>query len=201
MSPLSKTIVSRQRFAHKKQNTYSIKISVLLWRPKQEIPLIGEMSRRDKGVWAKPYLEPVTPRSETLSRCFAWSARIALCFFLLKYSAFAAAGSAEHLSQLTAAARGFSQPLCHGARFRYIKQRTHPLGWILCLAPQTGNSPDRGNVPKGQRGMGEAVPRTCDTSVRNIVGSLAWGASRSSLFLPAGRAAASAPGGAARPAS
>ena len=63
----------------------------------------------------------------------AWGARIALCFFLLKYSAFAAAGSAEHLSQLTAAARGFSQPLCHGARFRYIKQRTHPLGWILCL--------------------------------------------------------------------
>ena len=42
------------------------------------------------------------------------------------------------------------------------------------VAPQTGDSPDRGNVPSGQRGMGEAVPRTCDTSVRNMVASLAW---------------------------
>ena len=62
----------RRRFDPLKQETQKPlrRSGFCVWRPKQEISLIGEMSRRDKGVWAKPYLEPVTPRSEI------WSPRL-----------------------------------------------------------------------------------------------------------------------------
>ena len=138
-------------FRAKKQNAYSIKTGVQLWRPKQEIPLIGEMSRRDKRVWAKPYPEPVTPSVRNMVALLAWGASHCSLFLPAQRPPFIRRRRREGVSQLTAAAHSFTQPRHHGC-VPLIRQTQSPA--LLGEASAFG-APNR--------------TRTCDTAVNSRV--------------------------------
>ena len=93
---------------------------VLFWRPKQ-----------DSNLWQY--------RSEILSRCFAWSARIALYFFLFS-AHFIRHRRREPAKQLTADAS--AETRLHNLNpIKEQKENDHLLVVVFFLAPQTGLEP------------------------------------------------------------